>query len=88
LLALAGSGGVSPGDPLYQRGVKFLLRTQGADGSWRVATRSSPQQLFFDNGDPHGKLQFISFTATNVAAMAVMLRLPEDATAAEAGGTR
>jgi N-acyl-D-amino-acid deacylase len=56
----------------YQRGMSFLLRSQCDDGSWRVVTRSKPVQPYFDNGDPHGKNQFISIPATcwAVAALA------------------
>jgi hypothetical protein len=55
--------------------VAFLLKTQQPDGSWLVETRSKPIQKFFDNGDPHGKSQFISITATGwaVAALATTL---------------
>ena len=40
--------------PAYRRAAEFLLRTQCADGSWHVRTRSKPVQTYFDNGDPHG----------------------------------
>ncbi len=55
----------------YQRGVRFLLQTQGADGSWFVKTRSRPIQTYFDNGDPHGHDQFISTPATAWAVVAL-----------------
>ncbi|MDZ4850529.1 MAG: hypothetical protein SGI77_14685 [Pirellulaceae bacterium] len=56
----------------FIKGIKFLLGTQESDGSWHVATRAKPVQVFFDNGDPHGKDQFISMMATtwSVAALA------------------
>lgn len=56
----------------FQRGVRFLVDSQQADGSWLVETRAKPVQKFFDNGDPHGKHQFISIAATSwsVAALA------------------
>ncbi|MCH7989036.1 MAG: alpha/beta hydrolase fold domain-containing protein [Planctomycetes bacterium] len=53
--------------PKFQRGVGFLLKTQRDDGSWFVQTRAKPVQVFFDNGDPHGKSQFISVAATSWA---------------------
>lgn len=53
------------------RGVGFLLQTQQTDGSWLVASRSKPVQVFFDNGDPHGKDQFISMMATSWATAAL-----------------
>ncbi|MFQ5733978.1 MAG: prenyltransferase/squalene oxidase repeat-containing protein [Planctomycetaceae bacterium] len=51
--------------------VRFLLKTQKPDGSWFVKTRSRPVQVFFDNGDPHGKSQFISIPATAWATTAL-----------------
>src|SRR5262249_19065432 len=60
----------------YQRGVKYLLESQQEDGAWIVQTRSRPLQLFFDNGDPGGKSQFISFAATNWAVLALLETIP------------
>jgi N-acyl-D-amino-acid deacylase len=56
------------------------LRTQHDDGSWLVETRSKPVQVYFDNGDPHGKSQFISVAATSwaVAALARTKQAPVD----------
>src|SRR5262249_3920973 len=59
--------GLATTDAAYQRGVQFLLKTQEKDGSWLVVTRSRPIQTMFDNGDPHGKNQFISTPATGGA---------------------
>jgi len=67
--------GFSVAEPVYQRGVKFLLRTQHADGSWLVRSRSKPIQADFDNGDPHGKDQFISTPATCWATTALAATL-------------
>ena len=55
----------------YERGAGFLRRTQETDGSWHVKTRARPVQIFFDNGDPHGKDQFISIAATSWAIAAL-----------------
>ena len=71
LTALAASGAVKPGDPVYQRGVRFLLETQLEDGSWYVRSRAIPIQPDFDSEFPHGKDQFISAAATNWATMAL-----------------
>jgi len=57
--------------PPIRRAVRFLLKTQCEDGSWFVKTRSRPVQVFFDNGDPHGKSQFISVPATGWATAAL-----------------
>jgi hypothetical protein len=32
--------------------------------------------VFFDNGDPHGKSQFISFAATGWAVLALLETVP------------
>jgi N-acyl-D-amino-acid deacylase len=42
-----------------------------------VQTRSRPVQVFFDNGDPGGKSQFISFLATGWATLALLEACPE-----------
>jgi N-acyl-D-amino-acid deacylase len=68
--------GVAADDAGLQKAVDYLVRTQQPDGSWHVVTRSKPIQTFFDNGDPHGKDQFISVSATSwaVAALAGCVR--------------
>lgn len=67
--------GLPADDPAVVRGIRFLLRTQEEDGSWKVESRARAFQVFFDNGDPHGKSQFISTAATSwaVAALAATL---------------
>ena len=72
LYALSVGGGISSDDPIYQRGVKFLLRTQDEDGSWYVNKRAIPANVYFDAGFPNGESQFISFGATCWAAMALL----------------
>jgi N-acyl-D-amino-acid deacylase len=67
----------------YKKGVQYLLSTQKEDGAWIVQTRSRPLQIFFDNGDPGGKSQFISFAATNWAILALLETLPPAASARE-----
>ncbi len=68
--------GMEAKDDVFQKGVKYLLSTQKEDGSWLVETRSRPVQTFFDNGDPGGKSQFISFAATGWATLALLETLP------------
>jgi N-acyl-D-amino-acid deacylase len=67
---------VKPDHAAYQKAVKYLLQTQREDGAWIVETRSRPVQVFFDNGDPGGKSQFISFAATGWAVLALLETVP------------
>lgn len=71
LTALAESGAMKPTDPMYQKGIRFLLGTQLEDGSWYVRTRAIAIQPYFDSEFPHGLNQFISAAATNWATMAL-----------------
>jgi N-acyl-D-amino-acid deacylase len=71
LTALAESGLIRPDDPVYRKGVRFLLETQLDDGSWHVRSRAIPVQPYFDSEFPHGKDQFISAAATNWATIAL-----------------
>jgi ankyrin repeat protein len=64
--------GVSAEDPVYRRGVEFLLRTQATDGSWFVRSRSHPTQIYFESGFPYGVDQYISTAATNWATLALI----------------
>jgi hypothetical protein len=84
LVSLVQSGAVAVTDPVYARGVQFLLRTQFADGSWFVRSRSLPIQPHFETEFPFGRDQFISAAGTNWAAMALALGAPrtESGTAA------
>lgn len=72
LVALFLTKQVRSEDPRYGRGLEFLLRTQFADGSWLVKTRTWAFQAHFSTGFPHGKDQWISAAATAYAAMALM----------------
>ena len=70
-------GGVPVSHAAYQRGVRFLLKTQQEDGSWYVKTRALALQPWFDAGFPHGYDQWISAAGTNWATMALAVTLPE-----------
>jgi hypothetical protein len=76
LVALHEAAGLRPGDPVYQRGVKYLRASQLADGSWHVRSRSKPFQTYFESGFPHGKDQFISLAGSSWATTALALALP------------
>jgi squalene cyclase len=72
LLALRTAGLVRASSPQFQRGINFLLRTQHADGSWYVKSRAKPIQEYFDSGFPYETDQFISYTATCLATLAIL----------------
>lgn len=76
LAALHHAAGMATNDPVYQRGVKYLLAAQRKDGTWLVRSRSEPFQTYFESGFPHGKDQFISLAASGWAATALALALP------------
>jgi hypothetical protein len=76
LVALQRGAKMPASDPAIQRGIAFLLRTQFADGSWLVRTRSFPLQPYKESGFPHGKDQWISAAGTSWAAMALAIALP------------
>jgi hypothetical protein len=44
LYALHIGGEVSARDPIYEKGVEWLLRNQLSDGSWFMPTRAVPVQ--------------------------------------------
>ncbi len=75
LVALHDAGGLRTEDAIYQRGVRFLLKTQLDDGSWHIRSRSKPFQLYFESGFPHGKDQFISLAASGWATTALALTI-------------
>jgi N-acyl-D-amino-acid deacylase len=77
LVALHQAKALKETDRACQRGVAYLLRTQLADGSWVVRTRSSPVQQLKDSGFPHGRDQWISAAGTSWAAMALSLSQPK-----------
>ncbi|MDP9171025.1 MAG: ankyrin repeat domain-containing protein [Acidobacteriota bacterium] len=71
LWALREAGVLTAGDPVYKRGVQFLLNTQWEDGSWYVRSRAVKLQPYFQSGFPYNHDQWISSTATGFAAMAL-----------------
>lgn len=77
MVALHEARTVATASSAYERGIMFLLRTQLADGSWLVRTRSSPVQPLKDSGFPHGRDQWISAAGTSWAAMALALSQPK-----------
>ena len=72
LVALRLAGQLPTTDPVFQRGVDYLLRTQFDDGSWYVQSRAWPFQPPFDSAFPFGRDQWISAGATAWATMALV----------------
>lgn len=75
LYGLHEAGGMAATDPVYQRGVAFLLRTQFEDGSWWVRSRTWAFPPHFNGQFPHGKDQWISQGASGWAALALLATL-------------
>jgi ankyrin repeat protein len=71
LAALYQNGFLKPSDPVYTRGVAYLLKTQFPDGSWYVRSRAPKLQPYFQSGFPYDHDQWISASATAVAIMAL-----------------
>jgi ankyrin repeat protein len=67
LWALTEAGALKASDPAYQKGAKFLLDTQWADGSWYVRSRAPKFQPYFQSGFPFDHDQWISSAATSFA---------------------
>jgi len=55
LYALNAGGRMPASDPVYAKGVRYLLNTQAADGTWHVKTRSIWIQPYFESGFPYGR---------------------------------
>src|SRR5688572_4800902 len=79
LVALHDGGGVAIIDTSFQRGIDYLLRTQAADGTWRMASRLNPpaplSPPYFDAGYPGEHDQFISMSGAGWAVMALSYAL-------------
>ena len=75
LWALADAKVIQPSQDVYRKGVRFLLATQNADGSWHVSSRATKFQIYFESGFPHSHDQWISTMATGWAANALALSI-------------
>ncbi|MBV8866804.1 MAG: ankyrin repeat domain-containing protein [Acidobacteriaceae bacterium] len=79
LLALHDAGGVRTADPGWRRGIEYLIRTQAADGTWRVESRLHPpapvSPPYIETGHPYGHDQFISSMGESLAVMALAAAL-------------
>lgn len=73
LFALGSAGGMTVSDPVFRKGMDYLLRTQAGDGSWHVRSRAIWFQPYLDSGFPYGRDQFISTAGTAWATLALTL---------------
>ncbi|HEV8136389.1 MAG TPA: ankyrin repeat domain-containing protein [Pyrinomonadaceae bacterium] len=71
LYALGSAGRMAITDPVFRKGVYYLLSTQAGDGSWHVTTRSIWLQPYLESGFPYGRDQFISTAGTGWATLAL-----------------
>ncbi len=80
MFALREGANLSSSDPAYQRGLRFLLKTQQPDGSWRVKSRLHPpapvSPPYVDTEFPYQRDQFISIMGTSWAVNALLRALP------------
>ena len=73
LFALGSAGRMTVSDPVFRKGVEYLLSTQAGDGSWHVKSRSIWLQPYLESGFPYGRDQFISTAGTAWATLALTL---------------
>jgi hypothetical protein len=71
VFALGSAAGLTTSDPVFRKGMDYLLRTQASDGSWHVRSRAIWLQPYFDSGFPYGQDQFISTAGTAWATLAL-----------------
>jgi ankyrin repeat protein len=88
LYTLHETGAFTTDDPVFRRGVEFLLRTQKEDGSWYVKSRAMKIQPYFQSGFPYDHDQWISATATAWALMALSFTAPEKPAVARVNTTQ
>ena len=63
--------GMPASHQVYQAGLKFLLSTQAADGTWHVKSRSLEFQPYFESGYPYARDQWISAAGAAYATLAI-----------------
>lgn len=77
LYALAAGADFKPTDSAFKAGADYLLRTQAADGSWHVKSRSTRLQPYFQSGFPYDHDQWISMAGTAWATVGLVFVLPQ-----------
>ena len=70
--------GMTPAHRVYQAGLKFLLTTQAADGTWHVKSRSLEFQPYFESGYPYDHDQWISAAGASYAVLAIAAGVPTE----------
>jgi ankyrin repeat protein/mono/diheme cytochrome c family protein len=73
VFALGSAGRMTVSDPVFRKGVDYLLSSQASDGSWHVKSRAIWLQPYLDSGFPYGQDQFISTAGTAWATLALTL---------------
>ncbi|HTF71849.1 MAG TPA: ankyrin repeat domain-containing protein [Edaphobacter sp.] len=84
LYALAVAGTLDTNSAAWKRGIAYLLKTQQADGTWRVKSRSFPFQPYFESGFPYGSDQWISMAGSSWATIALTMASKETFQSTEA----
>ena len=74
-------GGVPVAASSYQTGLRYLLDTQAADGTWHVMSRAPPVQPYFESGYSYGHDQWISAAGAAYATMAIAAAVEPQLTA-------
>jgi hypothetical protein len=67
--------GMSATDPVFTRGVRFLLNSRQEDGTWHVKSRAPKFQPYFQSGFPYDQDQWISMAGTAWATIALTTAL-------------
>src|SRR5262249_41803789 len=76
LYTLARAVKVPVTDPVWQRGLRFLLERQEDDGTWHVARRTVPFQPTMKGGFPPHRDSWLSAAATGWAVLGLPEALP------------
>lgn len=75
LYALMEGARIQPDSPTVRLGLEFLRRTQLADGTWHVQSRTHTFQPPMESSFPHGKDGWISAAGSSWAVMALATSL-------------